>query len=135
MVEKENTPSASSVDDYIAMFPPEVQAELRKLRQVIREAAPGAQEKIAYQMPAFALRGSLVYYAAYKNHIGFYPTASGIAGFKEELSIYKGSKGAVQFPLGQPLPYALIRRIVEFRVAENIAKADRKASRNRAKKS
>ncbi|NBD25673.1 iron chaperone [Paenibacillus glycinis] len=123
-------PDYATIDAYIAMFPPDVQAELQALRQVIRASAPDAKEKIAYRMPAFELAGSLVYFAAYKKHIGFYPTSSGIAAFKEELSAYKGSKGAVQFPIGQPLPHELIRRIVEYRVAENLEKA---SSKRRAK--
>lgn len=123
-----NESAASSIDEYISACPSEVQAELQKLRQVIREAAPDAEEKISYQMPAFTLQGNLVYFAAFKKHIGFYPTASGIAAFKDELSAYKGSKGAVQFPFGKPLPYELIRRIVEYRVQENLEKATLKSS-------
>ncbi|QHW31406.1 hypothetical protein GZH47_11500 [Paenibacillus rhizovicinus] len=126
MKEQDNPTAIASIDDYISAFPPEVQAELQTLRQLIHEAAPGAQEKIAYQMPAFMLHGNLVYFAAYKNHIGFYPTPSGIVAFKEALTGYKASKGAVQFPIGKPLPYALIRQILEYRVAENIEKAGRK---------
>ena len=111
-----------SIDEYIKTFPPDVQSILKKIRQTIREAAPETKEVISYQMPAFKLNGILVYFAAHKSHIGFYPTASGIATFKEELSSYQWSKGAVQFPLDKPIPYDLIKRIVEFRVKENLAK-------------
>ena len=116
-----NTPK--SIDEYISRFPAEVQETLQTLRKVIRETLPEATEKISYQMPTFYLRGNLVYFAAYKNHIGFYPGASGIAAFKAELSEYKLAKGTVRFPLGKPLPYNLIRKIVRFRAAENQAKA------------
>ncbi|WP_443029703.1 iron chaperone [Sporolactobacillus sp. KGMB 08714] len=113
-----------SIDAYILQFPSEVQDTLRTLRKVIKESAPLADEKISYQMPAFALHGILVYFAAYKKHIGFYPTSSGITAFKRELSAYKTSKGAVQFPIGKPLPYELIGRIVKYRVAENKKRAE-----------
>ena len=116
-----------SVDEYIATFPAEIQAILEEMRSTIRAAAPDAEERISYQMPAFALHGNLVYFAAAKNHIGFYPTSSGIAAFQQELSAYDGSKGAVRFPIGQPLPLDLIRRMVEFRVAENLSRAAAKA--------
>lgn len=111
------------IDTFISQFPPEVQNKLQTLRQVIREAAPEAKEKISYQMPTFALSGNLVHYSAFKHHIGFYPGASGIAAFKDELSKYKNAKGSVQFPMDQPLPYELISRIVKFRVKENKEKA------------
>ncbi len=112
----------NSIDEYIKTFPPDVQGILEKIRQTIREAAPEAKEVISYQMPAFKLNGILVYFAAHKSHIGFYPIASGIAAFKEKLSAYQWSKGAVQFPLDKPMPLELIKRIVEFRVKENLAK-------------
>lgn len=115
-----------SIDDYISRFSPEVQDILTTLREVIKESAPGAKEKISYQMPTFALHGNLVHFAAFKSHIGFYPAPSGIEAFKEELSGYKGAKGSVQFPIDKPLPYELIRKIVKFRVAENIKKAEDK---------
>lgn len=115
-----------TIDEYIATFPPEVQEKLEQMRATIHAAAPGAQEKISYQMPAFALHGNLVYFGAYKNHIGFYPAPRGIEQFKEELSGYKGAKGTVQFPLDQPLPLDLVRQIVEFRVAENLRAAEKK---------
>jgi uncharacterized protein YdhG (YjbR/CyaY superfamily) len=109
----------TTIDEYIAVFPEDIQGELQKLRTVIHTAAPDATEKISYQMPTFYLNGNLVHFAALKNHIGFYPTPSGIENFKEELKSYKSSKGAVQFPLDQPLPLDLIARIVQFRVTEN----------------
>lgn len=115
-------PSAAStpadIDAYIAQFPPEVQDILRQIRAVIRAAAPQASEKISYQMPTFYLNGNLVHFAAFKHHIGFYPTPNGVEAFKDDLARYKGAKGSVQFPLDQPIPYDLIRRIVEFRVTE-----------------
>ncbi|MBY3621516.1 hypothetical protein HGO21_18460 [Acinetobacter sp. CUI P1] len=115
-----------SIDDYISKFPPEIQEILSTIRKVIKETAPDAIEKISYQMPTFALHGNLVHFAAFKNHIGFYPTPNGIDAFKEELSGYKGAKGSIQFPLHQPMPYELISKIVKFRVAENIKKAEDK---------
>lgn len=119
----------NTVDDYIAQFPPELQVILQELRQVIREEAPEAGEKISYAMPTFVLNGNLVHFAAFKHHIGFYPAPSGIEAFKAELSRYKGAKGSVQFPIDQPLPYDLIRRIVRFRVEENRNKSVGKAKR------
>ena len=112
----------SSIDEYIAQFPEEIQQKLQEIRAVIHAAAPEATEKISYQMPTFYLRGNLVHFAAFKKHIGFYPVPSGIAAFEEELAPYKRSKGAVQFPLDQPIPTELIGRIVQFRVAENLKK-------------
>lgn len=127
---EENRPGPSPIDEYIRQFSPEIQEILQTLRKVIKESAPEAEEKISYQMPAFVLHGNLVYFAAFKRHIGFYPTASGIAAFQQELSGYKGGKGTVQFPLDQPLPYELIRKIVKFRVAENM---ERYCERNPSK--
>jgi uncharacterized protein YdhG (YjbR/CyaY superfamily) len=112
----------SNIDEYIALFPTDVQATLRKMREVIKGAAPGAEEAIRYGMPTFRLNGNLVHFAAYKTHIGFYPTSSGIAAFQKELSKYEISKGTVRFPLGTLIPYELIERIVKFRVKENMAK-------------
>jgi len=111
-----------NIDDYIATFPDEVQVILAKLRQTIRQAAPDASEKISYQMPTFYLNGNLVHFAAYKNHIGFYPAPSGIVVFQDELKQYKTSKGAIQFPIDEPIPHALVKKIVAFRVKENAAK-------------
>lgn len=118
-----------TIDDYIAGFPEDVQLKLQKIRETIRDAAPDAVEKISYQMPTFALEGNLVHFAAFKNHIGFYPAPRGIEAFQEELSAYQGGKGSVQFPLEQPVPYDLIRRIVVFRVKDNLEKAARKAKK------
>jgi uncharacterized protein YdhG (YjbR/CyaY superfamily) len=123
----DNNKAYNQTDEYIADFSPEVQTILNTLRAVIQEAAPDAEEKISYQMPTFALHGNLVHFAAYKNHIGFYPAPSGIEAFKDELSVYKGAKGSVQFPIDKPLPYELISRIVKYRVAENTKKAHNKS--------
>lgn len=106
-----------NIDDYIANFPIEVQYLLKNMRQIIKEVVPTATEVISYGMPAFKLNKILVYFAGYKNHIGFYPTASGIEKFKNEFQDFKWSKGAVQFPLNTPLPKDLIQRIVHFRIA------------------
>lgn len=123
--------SFSTIDEYIANFPAGVQKILQELRTTIKAAAPGAQEKISYQMPTFFLKGNLVHFAAYKKHIGFYPAPRGIEVYKAELSAYKGAKGSVQFPIDQPLPLELIRRIVEFRVAENRKNAEVKAKKKK----
>lgn len=111
--------SIATIDEYIAQFPPEIRIRLESLRKVIREAAPEAGEKISYNMPTFTMNGNLVHFAAHKTHIGFYPTPSGIEAFSDKLSEYKSSKGAVQFPHNKPLPFELIKEIVEFRVSEN----------------
>ena len=119
-----NRPTANSIDEYIAEFPAETQKMLKELRALIKESAPGATEKISYAMPTFDLNGRhLVHFAGFAKHIGFYPVPSGIEAFKEELKPYKSGKGSAQFPLGQPMPVDLIRRIVEFRVEENTRKA------------
>jgi uncharacterized protein YdhG (YjbR/CyaY superfamily) len=120
-----NRSIASSIDEYIAEFPTETQTMLQELRGIIKASAPDATERISYAIPTFDLNGHLVHFAGYKNHIGFYPTSSGIEAYKEELTPYKTAKGSVQFPLGQPLPTDLIRRIVEFRVEGNTGKASR----------
>ncbi|GGF92897.1 iron chaperone [Paenibacillus aceti] len=120
-----------SIDHYISTFPPDIQEILEKIRQVIREAAPEAVEKISYQMPTFAQQGNVVHFAAFKNHIGFYPAPSGIDEFEQELAPYKAGKGTIQFPFGQPIPYDLITKIVKFQVYENIAKAERKAKQKK----
>jgi uncharacterized protein YdhG (YjbR/CyaY superfamily) len=112
----------TTVDEYIALAPPDVQPILNKIRAVIKESAPGAQEKISYQMPGFYDHGYLVWFGVYAHHIGFYPSGEGMAAFKQELSGYKTSKGAVQFPLDAPIPYDLIREIVKHRLAENLKK-------------
>jgi len=115
------------IDEYIAGFPKEVRELLEKIRTTIREAAPDAEEAIKYRMPTFTLKGNLVHFAAFKNHIGFYPAPRGIEAFKEELSAYEGAKGSARFPLDQPIPYGLIGRIVKFRVQETLAAAEAKA--------
>ena len=119
----------TSIDEYIATFPEDIQKILEELRATIKTAAPEATEKISYQMPTFFLKGNLVHFAAYKHHIGFYPAPRGIEAFKDELARYEGSKGAIRFPIGEPLPLDLISRIVEFRVAENLKNAEIKASK------
>ncbi len=108
----------NEIDKYIAAFPEEIQQRLNQIREVIRRAAPDATEKISYMMPTFYLNGNLVHFAAFKNHIGFYPAPSGIAAFKKELSLYKSAKGSAQFPHNQPLPLELVREIVKFRFGE-----------------
>lgn len=118
-----------TIDEYIAGFPDNVQEILEKIRATIRKAAPDAQETISYQMPTFALHGNLVHFAAFKNHIGFYPVPTGIEQFKQELSVYAGGKGSVKFPLDKPIPFDLIGRIVAFRVKENLEKAEAKRKR------
>jgi uncharacterized protein YdhG (YjbR/CyaY superfamily) len=120
-----------TIDEYIDTFPQDVQSILNGLRQTIREAAPEAEETINYQMPTFTLNGNLVHFAAFKNHIGFYPTPTGIEAFKQELSRYKGAKGSVQFPIDEPLPLPLIRRIVEYRVKENSERKQKKKTSNK----
>jgi len=116
----------NSIDEYILSFPIEVQKILTDLRTLIQNAAPQATEKISYQIPTFYLNGNLVHFAAFKSHIGFYPASSGISEFSEELKKYKTSKGTVQFPIDQPIPRKLIRKIVEFRVKENMLKPKNK---------
>ncbi len=122
-------PAPQNIDDYIAAFPPEVQAILQQIRQTIREEAPDAAEAISYQMPTFKLDGNLVHFGAFKNHIGFYPTPSGTAQFQQELAPYQHAKGSIRFPLDEPIPYALIRAIVRFRVEEAQAKAAAKGKK------
>jgi len=113
----------SDIDSYISSFPEETQKILEKLRATIRKAAPEAKETINYGMPTFTLKGNLVHFAAFKNHIGFYPTPSGIESFKKELSAYEGAKGSVKFPIDKPLPLDLISEIVKFRVKETLQKS------------
>lgn len=116
-----------TVDEYIAGFPPEVRERLEAIRATVRAAAPGAGEKMSYRMPTFFLNGNLVHFAAFKDHIGFYPTPSGIEGFRDELSGYVGGKGSVRFPHDRPLPLELIAKMVRYRTAEAEAKAKAKA--------
>jgi uncharacterized protein YdhG (YjbR/CyaY superfamily) len=119
---------ATTIDEYIAEFPPETQARLEEVRALVRELVPEATETIAYAIPTFDLAGThLVHFAAFAHHIGLYPTPSGMTAFADELAAYKSGKGSAQLPLDQPLPTDLIRRIVEFRVAEVTAKASRTA--------
>ena len=118
--------SPKTIDEYIAGYPRDVQAILRKIRTTIGKAAPDANEKISYQIPTFAFHGNLVHFAAFNNHIGFYPASSGIAKFKKELSAYKSAKGSVQFPLDKPIPYSLIAKITKFRVKDNLARIKNK---------
>ena len=112
----------TTIDEYISVFPKNIQDILEKLRHTVKNSAPEAYETISYQIPTFKLNGNLVHFAAYKKHIGFYPTPSGIEAFKEELSPYEISKGTVKFPLKKPIPFELVRKIVEFRVQENMKK-------------
>lgn len=121
----------NSIDEYISTFPEEIQKILEELRATIKASAPEVEEKISYQMPTFTLKGNLVHFAIWKNHIGFYPTPSGTQAFKRELSIYEGAKGSVKFPIEKPLPLELISKIVKFRVAENLKNAEIKSSKRK----
>jgi uncharacterized protein YdhG (YjbR/CyaY superfamily) len=116
-------PASGSIDDYIAAFPAETQRALREMRSIISAAAPGATERISYSMPTFDLNGKhLVHFAGHTNHVGLYPIPTAVEAFKAELAPFKQGKGSVQFPLREPLPADLIRRIVEFRVRESNAR-------------
>ncbi len=117
----------TTVDEYILSQPEKVRGVLEKFRRTIKAAAPDAEEVISYQMPAFRYYGMLVYFAAWKNHIGFYPVSSAITAFKKELSVYEIAKGSVKFPLGKPMPFSLIGKIVKFRAKENLEKLNLKA--------
>lgn len=122
--------SYQSIDEYIADFPAHIQILLTQMRTTIQEASPEATEKISYAMPTFDLGGNLVHFAAFKNHIGFYPSSSGIAAFQDEIAGFKSSKGAVQFPIGEALPLDLVKKIVVFRTQENLMKmASKKAKK------
>lgn len=112
----------STIDEYIKSFPGDVQKKLESIRQLIKKSAPNAEESISYQIPTFKLNGNLVHFAAFKNHIGFYPTPSGQKVFQKELSAYKSGKGSIQFPLDKPIPFSLIKKIVKYRVKENSTK-------------
>jgi uncharacterized protein YdhG (YjbR/CyaY superfamily) len=116
-----------SIDEYIASFPEATQKILVELRALIHESAPEAQEKISYHMPTFTLKGNLVYFAVFKNHIGLYGASSAVQAFRDELSRYSGPKGALRFPFDQPMPWELIRKIVNFRAEENLMKAEMKS--------
>ena len=126
-----NRPQPKDIDEYITAFPPDIQEILQRIRATIREAAPDAQEAISYAMPTFKLYGNLVHFAAFKKHIGFYPTPSGTEKFQQQISGYKAAKGSIQFPLDQPIPYDLITAIVKFRVQENLAAAAAKARKKK----
>jgi len=120
-----------SIGEYIAAFSPEVQAILERVRLTISNAAPGAQATISYRIPAFTLSGALVYFAAFKNHIGFYPPVKGDARLEKAISGYAGEKGNLRFPLDRPIPYSLIARIVKLRVKQNLAKAAAKGKKGK----
>jgi uncharacterized protein YdhG (YjbR/CyaY superfamily) len=122
----ETKKSFTSIDEYIESFPQETQKILLEIRATIKAAAPQAEEKISYQMPTFFLNGNLVHFAAFKNHIGLYPTPSGTEAFKEEIAKYKSAKGSIQLPIDEPIPLKLISRIVKFRVTENLQKVKTK---------
>jgi uncharacterized protein YdhG (YjbR/CyaY superfamily) len=126
MATKAKTKNVKTVDDYIAGFDTEIQQRLQQMRETIKKAAPGAEEMIAYMMPAYKYNGPLVYFAAFKNHIGFYATPTGHAAFEKELSVYKQGKGSVQFPLDKPLPLSLISKIVNFRLKQNLERSKTK---------
>jgi uncharacterized protein YdhG (YjbR/CyaY superfamily) len=129
---KRSKTNVTTIDEYIAGLPKDIQKILSELRSTIRRAAPQATEKISYQMPTFYLDGNLVHFAAHPNHIGFYPTPSAIVEFQDELKRYKSSKGAVQFPIDEPLPLKLISRMVKFRVAEKTRETIERWSRKPA---
>ena len=119
----------SNIDEYIAGFPETTRDILLKVRATIRNSVPEAEEAISYGIPTFKLKGNLVHFAGYKNHIGFYPGAAGIETFKEELSEYKLSRGTVQFPIDKPIPFDLITKIVDFRVKQNLRQAEAKVKK------
>lgn len=126
---KTNPIEPKNIDEYIEGFPKDVQELLEKIRATIRKAAPEAEETIKYQIPTFVLKGNLVHFAAFKNHIGFYPAPQGMEEFKEELAPYEAGKGTARFPLDQPIPYDLITRIVKYRARMNLEKAAAKKKR------
>ncbi len=134
MMEKFNKAEiAKSIDEYIAAVPENIKPILEKFRQTIRKAAPEAEETISYAIPTFKLKGNLVHFAAFKNHIGFYPGPSGIESFCQELAAYEGAKGSIKFPVDKTLPWSLISKIVKFRVRENLEKARSKEKNFKAK--
>lgn len=122
MEPKQTAPT--TIDEYIAGFPPDVQEILQKVRATIREAAPGAEETIKYQLPTFTLKGNLVYFGGFKKHVGFYPVPTGIEAYAEDLAPYKTGKGSIQFPYDKPIPYDLITKVVKYRVEENLRNAE-----------
>lgn len=115
-----------TIDEYICTFPDNIQKILEKIRQAIKDAAPDAEETISYQIPTFKFHGNLVHFGAFKNHIGFYPTPDGLEKFKKEFSVFKSSKGAVQFPIDKPIPLQLVGKVVRYRVKENLERAKTK---------
>ena len=123
---KKDQPAPTTIDEYIAQYPKDVQKLLETMRATIRKAAPDAEEKIGYGIPTFTLNGNLVHFGGFKNHIGFYPGPGGVAAFKAELSEYAGAKGSVQFPFDKPLPLAKVTKIVKFRVKQNLEKGKKK---------
>ncbi len=126
------TTHAENIDAYIAGFPEDIQKRLESMRATIRKAAPEAEEDIKYAIPTFTLNGNLVHFAAFKNHIGFYPAPTGIEAFKKETAPYEAGKGSLQFPLDKPLPLALVTKIVKYRVKENLKKSATKRRRRRS---
>ena len=120
------TTKPNSIDEYIASFPEDIQKILEQVRTTIKDAAPEAEETIKYAIPTFTFKGNLVHFAAFKNHIGLYPTPHAIETFEKELAVYKSAKGSIQFPLGKPIPYNLITKIVEFRVKDIFKKTAEK---------
>jgi uncharacterized protein YdhG (YjbR/CyaY superfamily) len=126
-----NSKVAGNIDEYIEQFPANVQAILQKLRGTIKKTAPAAEEVISYQMPAFKYHGMLVYFAGYKNHVGFYPTSSPMKVFKDRLTDYKTSKGAIQFPINDAIPLTLVKDIVKFRIKENLEKENAKLKKKK----
>ncbi len=121
-----NTKKPDTIDEYIDAYPKDIQKLLKQVKTAIKKAAPGAEEVISYSMPAFKLNGLLLWFASHTHHIGFYPKSSGIGHFKKEITKYKSSKGAVQFPVNEPLPIALITEMVKFRANENLQKLKKK---------
>lgn len=117
------------IDNYISEFPEEIQVILEKIRQTIQQTAPEAKEAIKYGMPTFVLNGNLVHFAAHKNHIGFYPAPSGIDAFIEELSVYRTGKGTIHFPMDKSIPFELIKKVVAYRMKENLKKKQKKAKK------
>lgn len=126
--------TATNISEYVALYPPGVQALLEKIRATIRKAAPQAIERISYQIPTFSQCGNLVHFAAYEHHIGFYPGASAVKHFKKEIAAYDSAKGSVQFPLNRPVPFGLITRVVKFRLKENLAKYATVNTKNKKKR-
>ena len=123
---RSDVPAPETIDAYIAGFPPDIQDILQRIRARIKAIVPDAEEAIKYQLPTFILKGNLVHFGAFKKHIGFYPSPTGIEKFKAELSVYEGAKGSIRFPLDQPIPYDLITEVVRFRMAENLERAEAK---------